>query len=252
MKRIDQTVIGPKGNCFSACLAMMLGLDIREVPNFCDAQGFDEDPGPAFMRYAHAWLAGKGWGHITLDAPNMVFKRHHSRGYVIASGMTKRGFLHSVIYKDGELWHDPHPDHSGIDAVLEVDLIFPLNPSKFPALIEEVEKLRGENAVLKSKLNSPEILDFVSAIQREAAHQRERWGTQNDKGKSPEDWMWLIAYLSTKATQAARYKDTEKYLHHIITTAAACLNWHANAIGANTEMKPGAPEPATGEKGKEG
>lgn len=127
-QRIDQTVLGPKGNCFSACIAMLLGLPISEVPNFCEAPGFDEDPGVAFMKMAHAWLSARGWGHITMDAPGMVFKRHYSKGYVMAAGMTERGMLHSVIYKDGELWHDPHPSHAGILEVQEVDLLFPLFP----------------------------------------------------------------------------------------------------------------------------
>jgi hypothetical protein len=111
---------------------MMLGLQISEVPNFCEAPGFDEDPGVAFMKAAHEWLALRGWGHITMDAPGMLFQRHYSKGFVLAAGMTSRGFLHSVVYKDGELWHDPHPSHEGIEAVLEVDLLFPLNPLSMP------------------------------------------------------------------------------------------------------------------------
>lgn len=87
--------------------------------------------------------------------------------------------------------------------------------------------------------NTPEIHDFLLATQREAVHQRERWGTDHDGGKEPEDWLWLVAYLATKATQANRYGDADKYLHHIITCAAACLNWHANANGDNAEMRPG-------------
>ncbi len=133
-ERIDQTVTGPKGNCFSACLAMMLGLTISEVPNFCEAPGFDEDPGPAFMRAFHVWLNVRGWGHITMNAEGMLFRRYFSKGYVIAAGMTARGMLHSVIYKDGELWYDPHPSHIGIHAVLEVDLLFPLEPFNLPVI----------------------------------------------------------------------------------------------------------------------
>ena len=41
--------------------------------------------------------------------------------------------------------------------------------------------------------------------------------------KTPEDWFWLIGYLVGKAI---RPDDPGKRLHHIITTAAACLNWH--------------------------
>lgn len=93
---------------------------------------------------------------------------------------------------------------------------------------------------LRAAINTPEIHDFIKAVQLEAIHQRERWGTEHDEGKSPEDWLWLIAYLGTKAAQAHRYGDSNKYLHHIVTVAAACLNWHANASGTNTRMRPGA------------
>lgn len=127
--RINQTVTGAKGNCFSACLAMMLGLPISEVPNFCESPGFDEDPGPVFRKAVNAWLNARGWGHITVEASGVVFHRNHSKGFVIAAGMTSRGLLHAVVYKDGELWHDPHPSHEGIQEVLEVDLLFPLNPA---------------------------------------------------------------------------------------------------------------------------
>lgn len=103
---------------------------------------------------------------------------------------------------------------------------------------------RARALAAEAKLNAPELLAFRDAVVQEAAHQRERWGTAHDGGKQPEDWMWLVAYLSTKATQAYRYGDQAKYLHHIITCAAACANWHASATGANTSMRPGAPVPA--------
>lgn len=102
-----------------------------------------------------------------------------------------------------------------------------------------VDEVRARNRELEAKLNAPELIDFREAIVLEAAHQRERWGTEHDEGKTAEDWMWLVAFLSTKATQANRYGDAEKYLHHIITCAAACANWHAHASGANTVMRPG-------------
>lgn len=95
---------------------------------------------------------------------------------------------------------------------------------------------------MNSLLNAPEIHEFTEAVAREAAHQRGRWGTEHDSGKSAIEWFWLIGFLATKATQAERYGDHEKYLHHIVTTAAACANWHAHAAGTNTDMRPGAPE----------
>jgi hypothetical protein len=85
-------------------------------------------------------------------------------------------------------------------------------------------------------INTPEIGDFIEAIRREALHQRERWGTKHGAGKTDADWFWLIGYLAGKTLHA---KTRDKQLHHIITTAAACLNWHAAKVGAHTAMRPG-------------
>jgi hypothetical protein len=127
------------------------------------------------------------------------------------------------------------------------------------ALRDEVERLTRE-------LNTPETADFLAAVMREAAHQRERWGTEHDGNKGPEDWFWLLGYLSGKAlrgfAQAAFAEDTakrfdppsetfgaeakafrEKAIHHLITSAAALANWHLNATGANDRMRAGKPFP---------
>ena len=85
---------------------------------------------------------------------------------------------------------------------------------------------RDEIARLRGLINNPHIEEFFASVRIEQAHQKERWPNNHDADKDPEDWLWLIGYLTTKATQAARYEDQDKYLHHIITTAAACANWH--------------------------
>lgn len=111
---------------------------------------------------------------------------------------------------------------------------------KSPATLQKkLNAANAEIARLTGLINNPQMVDFLVAVKLEAIHQRERWGSEHDDGKGPEDWLWLVAYLSTKATQASRYEDREKYLHHIITCAAACLNWHANATGTETTMRPG-------------
>lgn len=84
----------------------------------------------------------------------------------------------------------------------------------------------------------------------EAAHQRGRWASDHDSGKSPADWFWLIGYLAQKAMTAQMTGNTDKALHHCISTAAALNNWHAAISGANSDMRPGIAGPgcADGEK----
>lgn len=125
--------------------------------------------------------------------------------------------------------------------------------------IEAAAELRRLHAII----NTPELLSFRDGVVQEAVHQRERWGTAHDGGKTPEDWYWLVGHLAGRAlvhhreverlTQqmgthpgpiaAMIFQDQiahhqEKHVHHCITAAAALANWHAAVLG-KTNMRPG-------------
>lgn len=110
---------------------------------------------------------------------------------------------------------------------------------------ERDEAIRGRDEALaeakrlSKRLNTPELHDFAAAVVLEAAHQRERWGTEHDGGKEPADWFWLLGYLAGKALKSALTGDTDKALHHTVSSAAALANWHAQLLGASNEMRPG-------------
>ena len=91
---------------------------------------------------------------------------------------------------------------------------------------------------LVALINTPLTADFIEGVKIEAAHQRERWGTDHDGGKTSADWFWLIGYLAGKALHSATSGNHEKTNHHIISTAAALFNWHAYLSG-KTNMRPG-------------
>lgn len=116
----------------------------------------------------------------------------------------------------------------------------------------------ASDAAAYRAINTPEIADFVQAVHREALHQREKFGADGDAGKTDRDWFWLLGFLAGKALHnftefdrivkfddhtpeaiEAAEQHLEKALHHTITTAAACMNWHAARIGAHTRMRPG-------------
>jgi len=106
------------------------------------------------------------------------------------------------------------------------------------------DPLVGEVERLRARLNTPEVIHFADGVVVEAAHQRERWGSAHDAGKTPEDWFWLIGYLAGKALAAAIVGNAAKAKHHCISTAAALANWHAALSGENREMRPGLSEEA--------
>lgn len=112
-----------------------------------------------------------------------------------------------------------------------------------PVANAELEELKRKAAAFDA-INTPEIEDFLQAVKNEALHQRDRWGSKHDEGKSDADWFWLIGYLAGKAIRPDA--GPEKQLHHIITTAAVLLNWHAARVGAFLEMRPGIESPEAG------
>jgi hypothetical protein len=148
------------------------------------------------------------------------------------------------------------------DAVTELRTVLAENATTIEAaLAREIEhtkriaELERRVEEAEGKLNKPELLDFSSAVVLEAAHQRERWGTEHDAGKAPSDWFWLLGYLSGKALAAHIAGNVEKALHHTISSAAALCNWHGAILGT-TNMRPGIEPPkdearrmAAGEEG---
>ena len=84
----------------------------------------------------------------------------------------------------------------------------------------------------------------MAGVPLEATHQRQRWGSNDDAGKTPFDWFWLIGFLAQKAATAAVAGDVDKARHHTISTAAVLANWHAALSGADTFMRPGIEPPA--------
>lgn len=121
------------------------------------------------------------------------------------------------------------------------------------ALVADNARLGKRVAELENLLNTPEVIDFGKALRLEAAHQRERWGSDHDAGKTDADWLWLLGYLASKALHnpppfdapGHRAQQRDKKLHRIVTIAAAAANWHAQILGA-TNMRPGI-APPTGE-----
>ena len=108
-----------------------------------------------------------------------------------------------------------------------------------PEVSQLIDDLLLEIQTLAEYLNTPELNDFTVGVVAEARHQRARWSSEHDAGKEPQDWFWLLGYLAGKALKAHSSGDTEKALHHTISSAAALANWHAAILGASTQMRQG-------------
>lgn len=130
-------------------------------------------------------------------------------------------------------------DHFGATPAAVAGCLLRVQAGDERGLLMALRKAEAERDRLRALIDTPELVDFDRAVQLESAHQVERWGSAHDAGKSPEDWLWLVGYLCTKATQAARYGDGDKHRHHVITAAAVLRNWHRQIIGQDAAMRPG-------------
>ena len=124
---------------------------------------------------------------------------------------------------------------------------------------DELLAFKAQAERLDAIINTPELVDFPKAVMLEAAHQEQRWGSADREGKTPQEWFWLVGYLSGRAL--AHHKEAErlagdpygangtrdpsiayhreKAVHHTITAAAALAHWHASVLGKHTTMQPG-------------
>jgi len=97
-----------RGNCLTACLASLLDIPLWMVPAFEDMRG------DLYQARIEEWLS-RLFGVRFVDSRDR--KVDVLPEYYIANGPSPRGVHHSVIYRAGELVHDPHPIGGGIAAV---------------------------------------------------------------------------------------------------------------------------------------
>ena len=133
--RVDQTILhsDPQrpGNCFAACVATAVGKALHEVPHFVEWGQYlhngqlrdDEDADRECW-----WAMFVGWTMALGLCPEALRSVHDADAdeLVFVSGLSPRGVAHQVLYRDGELWHDPHPSRAGILSIDPDDLIFVL------------------------------------------------------------------------------------------------------------------------------
>lgn len=123
MKPIMQTKFGAdEGNCFAACVASMLEINIDDVPDFYTL---------AQEKKSHWSILFEQWLLENYEIyPLFLYEHHQLPVFYIAGGDSWRDIPHSVIYKTGEMVHDPHPDGTGIRGVEDVCLFIPVSAGK--------------------------------------------------------------------------------------------------------------------------
>lgn len=94
------------GNCFEACIASLIEIPLKVVPEFCNIP-----KGPEWLALFRQLLNSQGY---ELD----IFGEKCPNGFSIATGFIKDSKIeHSCIYYNGNLFHDPFPNGNGIENI---------------------------------------------------------------------------------------------------------------------------------------
>lgn len=125
MKRERQLIThspqnGRWGDCYRTCIAMVLGMNPRLVPHFCD--GGDHTGSIE----SQEWLNQRGLSHVTIYYPPsydikeiMATLGHYSPDTpMILTGKSPRGTNHSVVALNGEIFCDPATGDDNQDALV--------------------------------------------------------------------------------------------------------------------------------------
>ena len=101
------------GNCLQASMSCYFDMRVEDVPPFHCL--FDCEPND-FWNYAlDLWLELKGVKRICIAEDPIINGILKSSNYYFATGVSPRNVGHIVIYKDGKLFHDTHPEQTGIE-----------------------------------------------------------------------------------------------------------------------------------------
>lgn len=125
MKPVYQTVFGkPNGNCFQACVASILEMDLDDVPHVCKGDN------PEWMYDLNKWLLQFGLGALTVAFQDEAPIKH---GYCCACGPCgPEGLKHSIVLKDFKLAHNPHEGWGDLEGEPEDYTFFiVLEPEKY-------------------------------------------------------------------------------------------------------------------------
>ncbi len=119
-----------RGNCLTAVVASLLELPIEAVPNFVQDH-VDTDGVKDWWHEMHAFVAEHGheFKYIRVS-PESSWPEPEPGEFYTVTGVSPRdpAIHHIVIYRDGKMVHDPHPDGTGI-AVMDAEYHWTLRPT---------------------------------------------------------------------------------------------------------------------------
>ena len=95
-----------RGNCLPTVIACI--MDIENPEDVIQIQEYYDRNDILWIEKLDEWLLEKGWEY------EYVGEHLFNDEYYLVSGNTIRNIKHVCIYKNGKLFHDPHPSQQGL------------------------------------------------------------------------------------------------------------------------------------------
>ncbi len=133
-QRVDQTAFGAKrGNCFSACVAMILELPLAEVPWFMGLPDGTPYAGGDWWVPFVEWCRVRGWVPLYYSNP----AAYTPPGFAILGGPSPANSpsLHAVLGYDGRIVHDPNPTRRELLKITDAIIIVPTAPPEWSLVV---------------------------------------------------------------------------------------------------------------------
>ena len=133
MKPVVQTdTTFESGNCGEACIASILEIELSEIPSLHDPD--DPQNGHVYGKNLRRFLSKFSMSYMDVTMgegcePEDFFKNC----WVIAIGPSPRGteewHRHAVVWRNGEIVHDPHPSGAGLGVIDMYGVFIEQNPA---------------------------------------------------------------------------------------------------------------------------
>lgn len=168
MEKLNQTEFKDMGNCFQTCLAMMLDVEIEDVPHF-PLKYADR----TWWKECRKWFCGIGIRIICYDRPLYCITN-------IISYERDCGCYHAVIVRENKIFHNPlETDHTLLKEMEKREAVY------YILFFEEPGKYARWWLDKKNKRNNPDIMVniFEKKLKKEEVSLKEESGWNLRKKK---------------------------------------------------------------------
>ncbi|MEX0595439.1 MAG: hypothetical protein WD512_02985, partial [Candidatus Paceibacterota bacterium] len=163
MRKLFQTRLHTEeqnGNCFSAVIASLMGLKSAEDAIQIQEYYTKKD----WFTTLNKWLMERGWRISKID-------NHLQKDVLyLVVGATVRGHNHICIYKNRELFHDPHPSGAGLANNKKFYVLKEITKICFKCNLEKpLSEYYKHKQMLDGHLNKCKLCTKVDVRERESS-----------------------------------------------------------------------------------